>query len=112
MLLQSYFNILSIAYFLKAVYKCLISVAEYPKKPVIVLGKVQTSQKFGRITKKKGHTENCAPKFCYAFQAKIPKDFILESPNFMAQWPIFSTKLAEKCCLEFATLGDATLGAG
>jgi hypothetical protein len=30
----------------------------------------------------------------------------------MAQWPICSTKLAEKFCLEFATLGDATLGAG
>jgi hypothetical protein len=53
----------------------------------------------------------CAQIFCFAFQAKIPKDFILESPNFMAQWPIFSTKLAEKVCLEFATLGDATLGA-
>ena len=29
----------------------------------------------------------------------------------MAQWPIFSTKLAENFCLEFATLGDATAGA-
>jgi len=28
----------------------------------------------------------------------------------MAQWPIFSTKLAENFCLEFATLGDATVG--
>jgi hypothetical protein len=74
---------------------------------------VQTSQKFGRITKKKwAYRKLCARIFCFAFQAKIPKDFILESPNFMAQWPIFSTKLAEKFCLEFATLGDATLGAG
>jgi hypothetical protein len=74
---------------------------------------VQTSQKFGRITKKNGHTENCAPKISFfAFKAKNRKDFILELPNFMSQWPIFSTKLAEKFCLEFATLGDATLGAG
>jgi hypothetical protein len=29
----------------------------------------------------------------------------------MAQWPMFSTKLAENFCLELATLGDATMGA-
>jgi hypothetical protein len=54
----------------------------------------------------------CAQISFFAFKAKISKDFILELPNFMAQWPIFSTKLAEKFCLEFATLGDATLGVG
>jgi hypothetical protein len=48
----------------------------------------------------------------FAFKAKNRKDFILELPNLMSQWPIFSTKLAEKFCLEFAKLGDATLGAG
>jgi hypothetical protein len=52
----------------------------------------------------------CAQIYFFAFKAKNRKDFILELPNFMAQWPIFSTKLAEKFCLEFATLGDATLG--
>ncbi len=50
--------------------------------------------------------------YVFAFKAKNRKDFILELPNIMAQWPIFSTKLAEKFCLEFATLGDDTLGAG
>jgi hypothetical protein len=74
---------------------------------------VQTSQKFGRITKKNGHTENCEPKFLFLLlRQKTEKNFILELPNFMAQWSVFSTKLAEKFCLEFATLGDATLGAG
>jgi hypothetical protein len=71
---------------------------------------VQTTQKFDRITKKMGIPKIVRPKFL--FKAKNQKDFILELPNFMAQWPIFSTKLAEKFCLEFATLGDATLGAG
>ena len=53
--------------FQKLFTNVVISVAEYPTKPVIVLGKVQTSQKFGRITKKNGHTENCAPKFLFLF---------------------------------------------
>ncbi len=67
MLLQSYFKIKSIAYFPKLFTNVVISVAEYPIKPVLVLGKVQTNQKFGRITKKNGHTENCAPKFIFLF---------------------------------------------
>jgi hypothetical protein len=54
----------------------------------------------------------CAQIYFFAFKAKNRKDVILELPNFMAQLPIFPTKLAEKFCLEFATLGDATLGAG
>jgi hypothetical protein len=50
--------------------------------------------------------ENCATKFNYSYlKAKSPKNLILEWPNFIAQWSIFTTKLAEKFCLELQHWG-------
>jgi hypothetical protein len=43
---------------------------------------------------------------------KSPKNIILEGLKFLAQRPIFVTRLAEIFCQEFATLGDAAVGAG
>ncbi len=42
---------------------------------------------------------------------KRPKKFILDGLNFLAQRPHFITRLAEIFCQEFATLGDAAVGA-
>ncbi len=60
--------------FQKLFTNVIISVAEYPIKPVIVLGKVQTSQKFGRITKKKwAYRKLCAQISFFVFKAEIQK---------------------------------------
>jgi hypothetical protein len=42
---------------------------------------------------------------------KSPKKFILYGLKFLAQRPNFITRLAEIFCQEFATLGDAAVGA-
>jgi hypothetical protein len=61
--------------------------------------------------KKLAYRKLCAQISFFVFKAKISKKFVQELSNLMAQWPIFYTKMAEKFCLEFATLGDATLRA-
>jgi hypothetical protein len=98
--------------FQKLFTNVVLSVAEYPTKPVLVLSKVQTSQNFGRIAKKKWTYRKLSDQILFiVFKAESPKNLTLEWPKLMAQWPIFSTKLAENFCLEFATLVDATVGA-
>jgi hypothetical protein len=72
---------------------------------------VQTSQNFGRITKKTDILKNVRPNLIFRFSGRKPKYFNSRMAEVMAQWPIFSTKLAENFCLEFATLGDASVGA-
>jgi hypothetical protein len=43
---------------------------------------------------------------------KSPKKFILDGLKFLVQRPNFITRLDEIFCQEFATLGDAVVGAG
>jgi hypothetical protein len=59
--------------FQKLFTNVVISVAEYPTKPVTVLGKVQTSQKFGRITEKMGIPKIVRQISFFVFRANIPK---------------------------------------
>jgi hypothetical protein len=101
--------------FQKLFRNVVLSVAEYPTKPVLVLSKVKTSQNFGRITKKTDILKNVRPNliffFIFSFSGRKPKIFNFRMAEVMPQWPIFPTKLAENFCLEFATLGDASVRA-
>jgi 5'-deoxynucleotidase YfbR-like HD superfamily hydrolase len=82
--------------FQKLFTNVVISVTEYPTKPVILLSEVQTSQKFGRITKKNDQKENCATFiFIFRFYGKNPEKLNSRMAEIIALWPIFSSKLAK-----------------
>jgi hypothetical protein len=73
------------------------------------------SQKYGRITqkalKRNGSKKILRTVFVQVYQAKSSNKFILVGLKFFAQRPNFITRLAEIFCQEFATLGDAAVGA-